>query len=55
MARTNSAMRRAIFPRNMKRVPNSASSAMEAMKSAVFLICPAEAPENPILMETLLP
>lgn len=55
MARTNSAMRRAIFPRNMKRIPNSASSAMEAMKSAVFLICPAEAPEKPILMETLLP
>ena len=55
MARTSSAMKRAIFPRNMKRIPKSASSAMVAMKNAAFLICPGRAPEKPVFPEALLP
>lgn len=49
-------MRKEIFPRNMKRSPKSARSAVVAMKSADFFICSEERPEmSLILRDALLP
>lgn len=49
-------MRRATFPRNIKRMLKRASSAVAAIKSAAFLICPDGAAATPkILREALLP